>query len=88
VIARIALQYPRRAERWSEGMVKAIESLNQLPERFGLAPESDAFKTKIHQHFHGKRRHRYRILFTIHGDTVRILRILHCARRWLEPGDL
>jgi plasmid stabilization system protein ParE len=27
-----------------------------------------------------------RILFTIHGDTVRVLRILHGARRSLRPG--
>ena len=70
VIARIVTPYPRRAERWSAGLFKAIESLEHFPERCGLAPEADAFKQEVRQHFHGKRQHRYRILFTIHGNKV------------------
>jgi plasmid stabilization system protein ParE len=54
-----------------------------------LAPESDAFEMEIRQHFYGKRQHRYRILFTIEGKTVYVLRVLHGARRALNPerGD-
>ena len=87
VIFRIAQQYPRRAERWRDGLVKAIESLSVFPERCSLAPEADAFNQEIRQQFHGKRRQKYRILFTVHEDTVHILRILHGARQSLQPGD-
>jgi plasmid stabilization system protein ParE len=87
VVARIALQYPRRAERWEAALLKTIDSLTLFPERCSLAPEADAFKQEIRQLFHGKRRNRYRILFVIHGNTVRVLRVLHGARRSLEPGE-
>ena len=87
VVARIALQYPRRAERWQMALLKTIESLEHLPERCSLAPEADAFQQEIRQLFHGKRRNKYRILFVIHGDTVHVLRILHGARSSLEPGE-
>jgi plasmid stabilization system protein ParE len=87
VVARIALQYPRMAQRWNAGLTKAIESLKLFPQRCSLAPEAEAFQQEIRQQFHGKRRNRYRILFTIHGDTVRVLRILHGARRSLQSDE-
>jgi plasmid stabilization system protein ParE len=86
VVERISRQYPRMAARWKAGLIEAIEALNLFPERFPLAPEAAAFHEEIRQQFHGKRRNKYRILFTIHGDTVRVLRILHGARRSLNPG--
>jgi plasmid stabilization system protein ParE len=88
IVARIAQQYVRMAQRWEAGLLKAIESLKLFPERCSLAPESDAFGQEIRQQFHGKRRNKYRILFTIHEDKVLILRVLHGSRKSLEPGQL
>ncbi len=87
VVQRIARQYLRMAARWFAGLLKAIDSLRTFPERCSLAPEADAFQQEIRQHFYGKRQHRYRILFTVEGNTVNVLRVLHGARRSLRPND-
>jgi hypothetical protein len=38
VVARIALQYPRRADRWLAGLLKSIESLKVLPRALFVGP--------------------------------------------------
>src|SRR5436190_10811998 len=85
--ARIVEYAPKTAARWNIKLFQAIDSLQSFPQRCSLAPESDAFQQEIRQIFHGKRRQKYRILFTIHGDTVRILRILHGAKQSLKPDE-
>jgi plasmid stabilization system protein ParE len=76
------------AARWYAGLMTAIESLEQLPERCGLAPEAEDLGVKLRQLLFGKRRNEYRILFTIRGDVVNVLHLRHAARRPLQPGDL
>src|ERR1017187_8213830 len=87
VVERIEMQYPRMAVRGHAGVIKKIESLILFTESYPLAPEADAFDEEIRQAFHGKRRHKYRILFSIRDEIVRVLRILHGARRSLKPDD-
>jgi len=36
---------------------------------------------------YGRRRNVYRILFTIDGQTVNVLRVRHSAQNRLTPGD-
>lgn len=60
--------------RWFQGLEAAIASLSTLPERGTLARESRSFPFELRQLLYGKRR-RYRILYTIEGNTVFILRI-------------
>jgi len=62
----------------------AAQSLTELPRRCSIAPESETFGIEVRQLMYGD----YRILFTIDGDTVRILRFRHGARRPLEPDKL
>lgn len=62
--------------------------LSDYPQRCPLAPESDAFDVHIQQLLYGRRRHRYRVLFTIQGKTVRILHIRHGARKPLGTLDV
>ena len=76
------------ALRWHEQLLEAVRSLENNPERCGLAPESEWFPGEIRQLLHGKRRGVYRILFEIRGATVYILRIRHSAQALLEPGEL
>ena len=79
---------PIAAERWLDRLEAAVAELDHNPERFGVAPENDTHDIEIRQLLFGKRRGRYRILFTIRDQTVTILDVRHGMRRWLEPGEL
>ncbi len=79
----ISLDSPRNADRWFEALWLTIDSLAEMPRRCGKAPESRKFRRDIRQRVFG----RYRILFLIEDDEVRIIHIRHGARRPLEPGE-
>ena len=83
----IAEATPRGAHRWYNGLMDALYSLRDYPERCPLAPESVAFNVDIRQLLYGRRQHRYRVLFTIHGKTVQVLHIRHGARRHLASSE-
>jgi plasmid stabilization system protein ParE len=40
---------PANAERWLRGLYDAVESLEMMPNRCGLARENDAFPEEIRQ---------------------------------------
>src|SRR5690348_2211700 len=75
---------PITAARWYNGLVDAIRSLADNPERCPLAPENDYFPEEIRNLIYGKRRNAYRIIFTIRGDTVHVLQVRRGARRVLK----
>ena len=79
----IAAASPRGAHRWFNGLMDALRSLSDFPQRCPPAPESDAFVENIRQLLYGRRQHRYRALFAIRGKTVQVLHIRHGARRHL-----
>ena len=70
-------QEPQAAERWWNGLLEAIFSLETMPERCPVIPE--------HAHFPEEIRHllyfSHRILFSVQKRTVTILRIYHASRR-------
>jgi plasmid stabilization system protein ParE len=75
------------AVRWYNRLVKVVSSLETLPERCPLAPEGRFFDREIRQILHGQKQHKYRILFDIDEDLVRILHVRHGARLVLgEPA--
>ena len=76
------------AVRWYDQLQEAIRSLENNPERCGLAPENEWYPGELRQLLHGKRRGVYRILFEVRDDTVYILRVRHSAQALLEPEDL
>jgi len=76
------------AVRWHGRLMAAVRSLENNPERFGLAPESEWYPGEIRQLLHGKRRGVYRILFEVRGGAVTILRVRHSAQALLAPDDL
>jgi plasmid stabilization system protein ParE len=80
----IAQDSPRNAAKWYAGLIDAIDSLAQFPERCKRAPENESFSEDIRQLLYGKRRGVYRILFTIHEDIVRVLHVRHGAREPME----
>ena len=69
------------APDWYNGLLDAIESLEEYPLRFPLAPENDEASEEVRQFLYGRRPHMYRVLFSIRDDTVWILHVRHGARR-------
>ena len=67
--------------RWYVALNDAIRSLGTLPKRCPLAPESARCPFEVRQLLYGRKPHVYRILFTIDGETVRILHIRHGRRK-------
>ncbi len=76
----LAEQAPDAADRWFDGIYDTIGSLEIFPERSPLAPESKFFNSEIREIFHGRRQHKYRILFTVSEKEVHILHVRHGAR--------
>jgi plasmid stabilization system protein ParE len=70
--------------RWFWRLEEACESLSQLPRRCGVAPEDAEFPFEVRQLLYGNKPHLYRILFTIEGDNVIILHVLHGRRLSLK----
>jgi plasmid stabilization system protein ParE len=78
--AWIAERNPRAADRWFNSIYDTIGSLELFPERCPLAPESWFLSAEIREIFHGRRRHKYRILFTVSENRVHVLHVRHGAR--------
>ncbi|CBN57886.1 MULTISPECIES: type II toxin-antitoxin system RelE/ParE family toxin [Kamptonema] len=72
------------AEEWYNGLVNAILSLENLPNRCPLASESEEIGREIRQLIYK----RYRILFSVSEEIVQVLRIRHTARDWLSSDEL
>jgi len=62
---RIAQGSAERTTQWYNGIVDAIASLANFPERCAFARENAFFPEDIRQLLYGKRGNVYRILFTI-----------------------
>lgn len=71
---------PRAADEWLAGMRKVILGLASMPETHALAPESAEFDAEIRRALFG-RRTRWRIYFTIDGETVHVLHVRHGRQR-------
>lgn len=65
---RIAQGSAERAAQWYNGIVDAIASLANFPERCAFARENAFFPEDIRQLLYGKRGNVYRVLFTIAQD--------------------
>ena len=86
----LAERDPNAAARWFDVIYDTIGSLEIFPERCPLAPESKSFNSEIREMFHGRRHHKYRILFTVTEIEVHILHVRHGARLALgeiEPAE-
>lgn len=75
-------QTERHAPTWHNGLVDAILSLENSPGRCLIAPSSENAATLTRQLLYGRRQDAYRILFSIRGEQVIVLHILHGARQF------
>ena len=71
---------PDAADQWFNSIYDTIGSLEIFPERCPLAPESKTLCAEIREIFHGRRQHKYRILFTVAANEVHVLHVRHGAR--------
>ena len=79
-------QEPEAAERWFRGLVAAIFSLEEMPQRCPVIPEADEFDVEFrHLVFRS-----HKIIFRINdsASVVTILRVYHGARRELRPEGI
>lgn len=77
----IARFSPDAADRWLAGLTERLLSLEIMPRRCALAPESREFETEIRQLIYGRRRNVYRIVFRIvEPDVVEVVAVRHGAR--------
>ena len=72
------------AARWLQGIESTTESLTDIPERYGFAPENEDTDFEVRQAHYKS----HRVLFTVEGDTVAVLRIYHGARDSLKPDQI
>ena len=77
---------PEAAERWFRGLVRAIYSLEELPERCPVIPELEDFSFEIRHLIYFS----HRIVFRVERDRNRIVvfRVYHGSRQVLAEGDL
>jgi plasmid stabilization system protein ParE len=74
-----------QASRWYEECWKCISSLEDDPERWPLAGESDRFPYSLRQlNFGLGRRPTHRILYTMRHDRVVVLRVRSLSQQDLE----
>jgi toxin ParE1/3/4 len=81
---------PSRGAAWFNGLERAILSLEQLPERCRIAPESLDPDLPVRVFNYGRSPHVYRVFFTIH-EAIKVVRVVHIrrgARQRPEPGEI
>ncbi len=83
-----AQQAPMSAARWLERIRTALQTLDTNPQRCPLAREDAKVDFELHEFHVGKRPNVFRAIFTIDGDTVRVLRIRRAQRRWLTRQQI
>lgn len=77
IAAYIARDNPRRAATFVEELYEKCVTLADMPDAFPLIPRYEALGVR-------RRVHRdYLILFTVKGETISVLRVLHGARDYL-----
>ncbi len=80
---------PDQAALWYERIFDGISTLNRMPERCPLVPESALSISGVRQLHFGVGNHpTHRIIFVIESDVVTILRVRHHAQDDLGPGDI
>lgn len=75
---------PDAAERWFRGLVQAIFSLEEMPERCPLIPERDEFLFEIRHLLYFS----HRIIFRVETQHVVVYRVYPGSQRALASQDL
>lgn len=79
---------PSAAVKWFNGISAAVSALEMMPNLHGIAPESKEFRITIRHAIYGRRKHRYRILFSVVRDRVHVLHVRHGAQNVMSAEDI
>ena len=66
---------PLRGPLWFNRLLAAIQSLQAFPQRCAYATENERFPFETRHLLFGRKPNVYRVVFTIEGDVVYVLRI-------------
>ncbi|NLY00458.1 MAG: type II toxin-antitoxin system RelE/ParE family toxin [Rhodopirellula sp.] len=84
-----ACRSPEAADRWFEGILQSLYSLEEAPDRCPFARENHRFPIDLRQLNYGSgKRRTHRIVFAVRPTRVVVYAIRHLAQRDLAPGDL
>src|SRR5262245_47766258 len=86
-VAWRAKNSPLAAAYWHARFMKKIQALEDNPEQWPLAADSEWLGPPLRQMVFGKRRNMYRILFTVSAERVTVHHVRHAAQDWLQPGS-
>ena len=86
--ARAARNAPQAAARWLDRFQSALHVLSHNPERCPFAKENAKVDLELREFHFGNKPHVFRVIFTIDGETVRILRIRRAQRRFLTRKEI
>ena len=71
---------PEACGRWFARLMAQVDTLEAMPQRYGLAAEAEDLGREIRELHVGRRQGMYRLIFEIRGPVVYILRVWHSAR--------
>jgi hypothetical protein len=82
-----------QAESWFNGIIAAIRTREDLPNRCPIADESEDLEQEVHLLLYGNRYHKYRVYYSIQQRTpstgnVRVFHVRHWARKSLSSTQL
>lgn len=86
--AWVAARAPETANRWLDRFQVALGTLADHAERCPLASENGKVPRELREFHVGRKPSVFRVIFTIDGDTVRILRVRRGQHRPVRRGDL
>ncbi len=85
VVAWLNEQAPEKVAEWVMSLRSDIDTLQLMPERCPYAPENGLWGVEeLRQLLFQQYPSQYRVIFTIHESTVRILNVRHSSRRYLH----
>lgn len=86
----VVARAPHQGAKWFNGLERAVLSLDQLPKRCPVAPESINSDQPVRVLSYGRKPHVYRVFFTVNdtAEVVRVVHIRHRARTAPVPDEL
>lgn len=77
---------PTRAIRWYEDLFLALQTLDALPGRYPLIPESGQLKRNLRSIHH----HSHRVIYEVdeEHEIVFVIRVFHSARKPLSKKEI
>ena len=82
-----------QAEEWFNGIIAAIQTLEDMSSRCPVADESEELGQEVRLLLYGKRNRKYKVYYsirqrTVSTGTVQVFHVRHWARRSLNAEQL